>query len=102
MGRRSWQFQSRKGASTTGLRSSSQGWRARRRLNSEVRKRSVYLESVLARLIYRSLCKTHQQALNGSAETRLDFGKSDFAAHLAAGEVSLEIRPSRRRQGRCR
>ena len=46
------------GREYTGLGSNSQGWRAPRHLNSVVRKRSVYLENVFARLMYRSLCKT--------------------------------------------
>jgi hypothetical protein len=45
----------------TGLGSNSQGWLG-----------DVYLESELARLIYRSLCKTQQQALNRTAKTVLD------------------------------
>ena len=63
---------SKAGAKYIGLGSNSQGWRARRHLNSVVRERSVYLESVLARLIYRSLCKTQRQALNRTAKTALD------------------------------
>src|SRR6516165_4189058 len=60
------------GREHTGLGSNSQGWRARRHLNSVVGKRSVYLESVLARLTYRLLCKTQQQALNRRAKTALN------------------------------
>src|SRR5215472_6837364 len=37
-----------KGREYTGLGSNSQGWHARRHLNSVVRKRSVYLERVFA------------------------------------------------------
>jgi NADH:ubiquinone reductase (H+-translocating) len=35
-------------------------------------KRSVYLEGVFARLMYRSLYKMHQQVLHGTAKTALD------------------------------
>ena len=37
-----------------------------------VGKRSVYLEGVFARLMYRSLYKMHQQALHGTSKTALD------------------------------
>ena len=37
-----------------------------------VGKRSVYLEGVFARLMYRSLYKMHQQALHGTTKTALD------------------------------
>ena len=97
MGRRGWQF--------TGLGSSSQGWRARRHLNSVVRKRSGYLESAFARLMYRSLCKTHQQALNRTAKTALDLTASlisrrtlprvnlvgNSAVQAAAREMSMSV-----------
>jgi NADH dehydrogenase len=35
-------------------------------------KRSVYLEGVFARLMYRSLYKMHQRALHGSSKMVLD------------------------------
>ena len=41
-------------------------------LVSMVGKRSVYLEGLFARLMYRSLYKMHQQALHGSVKTALD------------------------------
>jgi NADH:ubiquinone reductase (H+-translocating) len=34
--------------------------------------RSVYFEGVFARLMYRSLYKTHQQVLHGTTKTALD------------------------------
>ena len=37
-----------------------------------VGKRSVYLEGVFARLMYRSLYKMHQRALHGTLKTALD------------------------------
>jgi len=41
-------------------------------LVSMVGKRSVYLEGLFARLMYRSLYKMHQRALHGSVKTALD------------------------------
>jgi NADH dehydrogenase len=35
-------------------------------------KRTVYLEGVFARLMYRSLYKMHQQALHGTSKMALD------------------------------
>lgn len=50
-------------------------------------KESVYLEGVLARLMYRSLYKMHQQALHGTAKTALD-----MAAHLILRRTEPRIK----------
>ena len=56
-----------------------------------VGKRSVYLEGVFARLMYRSLYKMHQRGLHGTLRTRSNGCKSDFAAHRAAREAALKL-----------
>jgi NADH:quinone reductase (non-electrogenic) len=50
-------------------------------------KESVYLEGVLARLMYRSLYKMHQQALHVTAKTALD-----MAAHLILRRTEPRIK----------
>jgi NADH:ubiquinone reductase (H+-translocating) len=56
-----------------------------------VGKRSVYLEGVFARLMYRSLYKMHQRALHGPLKTARYGCKADFAAHRAARLAALKI-----------
>jgi NADH:ubiquinone reductase (H+-translocating) len=54
-------------------------------------KESVYLEGVLARLMYRSLYKMHQQALHGTAKTALDMAAHRIlTAHRAAHQTILK------------
>jgi len=43
--------------------------------------RSVYLEGLFARLMYRSLYKMHQQALHGTSKMALDTVASLIARH---------------------
>jgi NADH:ubiquinone reductase (H+-translocating) len=46
-----------------------------------VGKRSVYLEGLFARLMYRSLYKMHQRALHGTLNTALDTAVDLISRH---------------------
>lgn len=50
-------------------------------------KRTVYLEGIFARLMYRSLYKMHQQAVHGTAKVALD-----TVAHLLTRRTEPRIK----------